>query len=213
MEGQAEVIRSAYRNAGIDPETVSYVEAHGTGTSLGDPIEVESLTKAFATDKKQFCILGSVKGNVGHADTAAGVVGLAKVALCLNNKFIPGTVNYEEPNPKINFENTPFIVKAHGTEWKKENVEAGILRAGINSFGVGGTNVHVVLEEAPEAVQSSPAEKVNLLTFSAKTPTALEATSKRVLEYLLQNPGINVSDAAWTLKVGRKPFPFRKSLS
>jgi amino acid adenylation domain-containing protein len=173
---------------------------------------VESLTKAFATDKKQFCILGSVKGNVGHADTAAGVVGLAKVALCLNNKFIPGTVNYEEPNPKINFENTPFIVKAHGTEWKKENVEAGILRAGINSFGVGGTNVHVVLEEAPEAVQSSPAEKVNLLTFSAKTPTALEATSKRVLEYLLQNPGINVSDAAWTLKVGRKPFPFRKSL-
>ena len=95
---------------------------------------------------------------------------------------------------------------------EKENVEAGILRAGINSFGVGGTNVHVVLEEAPEAVQSSPAEKVNLLTFSAKTPTALEATSKRVLEYLLQNPGINVSDAAWTLKVGRKPFPFRKSL-
>ena len=84
---------------------------------------MESLTKAFATDKKQFCILGSVK-EMGHADTAAGVVGLAKVALCLNNKFIPGTVNYEEPNPKINFENTPFIVKAHGTEWKKENVEA-----------------------------------------------------------------------------------------
>ena len=99
-------------------------------------------------------------------------------------------------------------MKTHGTGGR--NIEAGVLC--INSFGVGGTNVHVVLEEAPEAVQSSPAEKVNLLTFSAKTPTALEATSKRVLEYLLQNPGINVSDAAWTLKVGRKPFPFRKSL-
>ncbi|MHB8066250.1 MAG: type I polyketide synthase, partial [Ruminiclostridium sp.] len=209
VEGQAEVIQEAYRVAGIDPETVSYVEAHGTGTSLGDPIEVESLTKAFATDKKQYCILGSVKGNVGHADTAAGAVGLTKVALCLKHRYIPGTVNYKEPNPRIDFKNTPFMVKANGTEWK---TNGGLLRAAINSFGVGGTNAHMILEEPPAIGDSSHSEKVNLLNFSAKTPTALAETSRRILKYLLENPGMNVSDAAWTLHVGRKPFPFRKSL-
>ncbi|MCK4258170.1 MAG: amino acid adenylation domain-containing protein [Halanaerobiales bacterium] len=212
VEGQAEAIQEAYRVAGIDPETVSYIEAHGTGTLLGDPIEVESLTKAFATDKKQFCILGSVKGNVGHTDTAAGAVGLVKVALSLKNKYIPGTANFEEPNPKIDFINSPFVVKSNGIEWKNEDVKDGLLRAGINSFGVGGTNAHMVLEEAPPVRESSSSEKVNIIPFSAKSPTSLFETSRKVLEHILQKPDTNLSDAAWTLQVGRKPFRYRKAL-
>ncbi|MDQ0191714.1 non-ribosomal peptide synthetase/type I polyketide synthase [Paenibacillus wynnii] len=212
VTGQTEVIQEAYRVAGIDPETVSYVEAHGTGTLLGDPIEVESLSKAFASDKKQFCVLGSVKGNVGHTDTAAGVVGLAKVALSLKHKYIPGTVNYQDPNPKIDFKNTPFMVKEHGTEWGKEPLTKGLLRAGINSFGVGGTNAHMVLEEPPVTSDSSPDEQVNVLPFSAKSAEALRETSKKVVEYLLENPGTRLTDAAWTLQVGRMPFPYRSTL-
>ncbi|GAA0365666.1 non-ribosomal peptide synthetase/type I polyketide synthase [Bacillus horti] len=208
VEGQAEAIHEAYRVAGIDPETVSYVEAHGTGTLIGDPIEVESLTKAFGSDKKQFCMLGSVKGNVGHTDTAAGVVGLAKVALSLKNKYIPGTVNYKEQNPKINFKNTPFMVQENGMEWEKE----GALRAGINSFGVGGTNAHMVLEEPPMESGSSPSDKLVILPFSAKSPTALKATSVKVVNYLLKDQQTHVSDAAWTLQVGRKPFSYRRAM-
>lgn len=211
VEGQAEVIQEAYRVAGIDPETVSYVEAHGTGTALGDPIEVESLTKAFVSDQKQFCILGSVKGNVGHTDTAAGVVGLVKVALSLEHKFIPPTVNYEQPNSKIDFANTPFTVRAQGMEWMSMPTGSK-RRAGINSFGVGGTNAHMVLEETPVVLESSDSEKVNLLVFSAKSKEALLQTSQKVVEHVIDNPSINVADAAWTLQVGRKPFTYRKAI-
>ncbi|TVX91666.1 non-ribosomal peptide synthetase/type I polyketide synthase [Paenibacillus agilis] len=212
VEGQADVIQQAYRVAGIDPETVSYVEAHGTGTSLGDPIEVESLTKAFASDKKQFCLLGSVKGNVGHTDTAAGVVGLAKVALSMKHQYIPGTVNYNEPNPKIDFANTPFSVTNHGLAWGDMEMKQNIIRAGINSFGVGGTNAHMVLEQAPTTGDSSPDDKVNLLLFSAKSTSSLAATSNNVVNYLLHAKETSLSDAAWTLQVGRQPFTYRKSL-
>ncbi|RCX18754.1 amino acid adenylation domain-containing protein [Anaerobacterium chartisolvens] len=212
IDGQVDVVRQAYRTAGIDPETVSYVEAHGTGTSLGDPIEVNSLTNAFASDRKQFCVLGSLKGNIGHADTAAGIAGLIKVALSLKHKYIPGTVNYQTPNPKIDFENTPFIVKPHGCEWKDAGASGGLLRAGINSFGVGGTNAHMILEEAPLSEESSPAERTNLLVFSAKSVSSLSQTSQDIVRHLAQNPHINLSDAAWTLQIGRKPFKYRKSL-
>ncbi|KJB86112.1 hypothetical protein AZ66_20705, partial [Paenibacillus sp. E194] len=211
VEGQAEVIQEAYRVAGIDPETITYVEAHGTGTALGDPIEVESLTKAFASEKKQFCTLGSVKGNVGHTDTAAGVVGLAKVALSLEHKYIPPTVNYTEPNPKIDFASTPFTVQAQGMEWMTIGTDSK-RRAGINSFGVGGTNAHMVLEEAPSMIESGDPEQVNLLVFSAKSKEALANTSQNIVQHLIDKPGINVTDAAWTLQVGRKPFAYRKAL-
>lgn len=213
-DGQVEVIREAYRNAGIDPETVGYIEAHGTGTLLGDPIEVASLTRAFATDKKQFCTLGSLKGNVGHTDTAAGVVGLAKVSLCLDNKFIPATVNYEEPNPKVDFATTPFVVKNVGCNWDRNEDKPEIpLRAGINSFGVGGTNVHFVLEEAPERRESSLESEYNLLTFSAKSESALNNVVEQTLSYISKNPNVNISDVAWTLQVGRKKFDYRKAIA
>ncbi|SFS02400.1 hybrid non-ribosomal peptide synthetase/type I polyketide synthase [Anaeromicropila populeti] len=210
VNGQAEAIKEAYRVADVDPETVSYIEAHGTGTLLGDPIEVESLTTAFSTDKTQYCVLGSVKGNIGHTDTAAGVVGLAKVALSLHHKFLPGTVNYNNPNPKVDFLKTPFLVKAHGEEWKESVTKSGVLRAGINSFGVGGTNAHMILEAPSQIRESSPCDDINLLTFSAKSPAALLETSRNIMHYIINHPEINVSDAAWTLEAGRKDFPFRK---
>ena len=212
VNGQVAAIKEAYQKTAIDPETISYVEAHGTGTILGDPIEVESLTKAFASNKKQFCALGSVKGNVGHTDTAAGVVSLVKVALSLEHKYIPGTVNFTTPNPRINFNDTPFVVNAHGMEWKNKGDYKGMLRAGVNSFGIGGTNAHMILEEYVDASENIPADGVNMLIFSAKTPTALAETSKGVVEYLLSNPNSNLSDAAWTLQIGRKPFPYRSFL-
>lgn len=210
VEGQAEVIREAYKRAEIDPETVGYVEAHGTGTILGDPIEVESLTKAFATDKKGYCVLGSVKGNIGHTDTAAGVVGLIKVALSLDNKFIPATKNYNIPNPKICFEKIPFVVNGFGMPWhRKDNIP---LRAGINSFGVGGTNAHMVLEEAPPIRKSSKAEEKNLLVFSAKTENALKQNIKETIQYINVHRELNFSDVSWTLMTGRKSFSYRKSI-
>lgn len=210
IEGQAEVIQKAYKRAEIDPETIGYVEAHGTGTILGDPIEVDSLTKAFATEKRGFCRLGSVKGNIGHTDTAAGVIGLIKVALTLDNRYIPGTVNYQNPNPKINFEDTPFAVSSIGQEWETEN---GIpLRAGLNSFGVGGTNAHMVLEEAPKRSISSSLDKVNLLLFSGKTEKSLDKNIRTILNYIGENENVNRSDAAWTLMTGRKHFLFRKAV-
>jgi amino acid adenylation domain-containing protein len=209
--GQAGAISEAYRVAGINPETISYVEAHGTGTSMGDPIEVESLKQAFATPKKQFCMLGSVKGNIGHPDTAAGVVGLVKVALSLEHKYIPGTVNYETPNPEIDFENSPFKVSAHGTNWLNPDLDGLPLRAGINSFGVGGTNAHMVLEESPTTPKTGAAAFANLLVFSAQSAAALTETAKKILDFVYENKGINLSDVAWTLQVGRKSFSHRMS--
>lgn len=209
--GQLEVIRQAYHNAGISPQTIRYVEAHGTGTLLGDPIEVGSLTRAFDTTEKQFCVLGSLKGNIGHTDTAAGAVGLSKVSLCLDRKYLPATVNYENPNPKVNFEDTPFIVKNVGEEWKRSAAHPEIpLRAGINSFGVGGTNVHFVLEEAPMREQTPNDELYHIMPFSAKSETALKNTMSAVLRFLAKNPQISLADAAFTLRNGRRKFAFRK---
>lgn len=210
-EGQVEVIRQAYANAQVDPETVGYVEAHGTGTILGDPIEVGSLTKAFATDKTQYCVLGSVKGNIGHTDTAAGIIGLIKTALALENKYLPATVNYEVPNTKINFAQTPFSVINQGQKWNR--LEEDIpLRAGINSFGVGGTNAHMVMEEAPERRMSSPQRPYNLFVFSGKSETALHTTTEHTMNYVETQEVLNLSDVSWMLQVGRKAFQYRKAV-
>lgn len=210
-DGQVEVIKQAYEQAGINPETIGYVEAHGTGTLLGDPIEVGSLTRAFETDKKQYCVLGSVKGNIGHTDTAAGVIGLIKVGLSIHNKYIPATINFNNPNPKIDFEHTPFKVSAQGVEWKRMEENTPI-RAGINSFGVGGTNAHMVLEEAPSKKESSEEKAYNLFTFSAKSENALDNTAKAVINYVAEHKKLNLSDVAWTLQKGRQELTYRKSI-
>ena len=218
-DGQYETIRAAYESAGIDPATVSYVEAHGTGTLLGDPVEVAALTRAFADAPAGHCLLGSVKGNVGHTDSAAGAVGLSKVALSLQRRYLPGTCNYESPNPHIDFAATPFTVLDQGRAWPGER-----RRAGINSFGVGGTNVHMIIEEAPSVLDSgspragtdgndrSRPQPYELLQFSAASPQALERTSARVLTHLVEHPDIATADVATTLRRGRAQLPHRKTL-
>lgn len=148
-KGQILTIKEAYKKSGIDPDTVTFIEAHGTGTKLGDPIEVASLTEVFGNDNSNLCVLGSVKGNIGHTDTAAGIVGLIKTAMCLEHKYIPATVSYQTPNKNIDFTSTRFKVFNHGIVWKKGKYK-GPLRAGVNAFGVGGTNAHVILEEFEE---------------------------------------------------------------
>jgi acyl transferase domain-containing protein len=146
VEGQAEVIRAAHLAAEIDPESISYIETHGTGTPLGDPVEIEALKQGFGTNKKGFCLIGSVKTNVGHLDTAAGVAGFIKTVLALEHHLIPPSLHFETPNPKIDFENSPFHVNTTLKEWKRGDYPR---RAGVSAFGIGGTNVHVILEEWP----------------------------------------------------------------
>jgi acyl transferase domain-containing protein len=209
IEGQARVIAMAQADAGVHPESISYVEAHGTATPTGDPVEVGGLTKAFRTrtNKKNFCALGSVKSNVGHLDTAAGVTGLIKTALALKHRLIPGTLNFRRPNPKLDLENSPFYVTDKLTEWKTEKTP---LRAGLNSFGVGGTNAHAILEESPALCPSSPSRPWYLLPISAGTHTALEKATSNLQTFLKNNPDLNLADAAYTLQTGRRVLEHRR---
>jgi len=172
LKGQAEVISEAMALAGFDPSTITYVETHGTGTQLGDPIEIVALTRAFGQsgEKKGACAIGSVKTNVGHLDTAAGVAGLIKTVLCLKHGMIPPSLHFERPNPEIDFDRTPFFVNGRLVPWERGPSPR---RAGVSSFGIGGTNAHAVLEEAPEQV-SGPSRPTQLLIFSAKSKKALE---------------------------------------
>ena len=210
--GQTEVIAEALATAGVDPKTISYLEAHGTGTAIGDPIEVRALTNAFrsSTEKKQFCAIGSVKTNIGHLDAAAGVASLIKTALALKNKKLPPSLHYEEPNPKIDFENSPFYVNTELTEW---NVTDYPRRAGVSAFGVGGTNAHVILEEAPVVEESAEREGWELLVISARTEKGLEEASANLAEYLgKEEEGRRLGDVAYTLQVGRKGFGYRRAV-
>lgn len=209
IDGQAKVIAEAQLNAGVEPETITYIEAHGTGTPLGDPIEIEALTQVFnqRTDKKGFCAIGSVKTNIGHLDVASGVTGLIKTVLSLRNKQIPKSLNFKSPNPKINFNGSPFYVNESLTKWENSK---GPLRAGVSSFGIGGTNAHAVLEEAPKVYSDINNHSEVLLVFSAKTNKALERMTANFVNFLKTNKEINVADVAYTLQVGRKEFEFRR---
>ncbi|HJS25300.1 MAG TPA: amino acid adenylation domain-containing protein, partial [Pyrinomonadaceae bacterium] len=212
VEGQSEVIRTAHAKAGITADSISYVEAHGTGTPLGDPIEVQALTKAFraTTDKKAFCGLGSIKTNIGHLDTAAGVAGLIKTVLALKHKQLPPSLHFEKPNPQIDFVNSPFYVNTTLAEWKVNGLPR---RAGVSSFGLGGTNVHVVVEEPPEPLADpGPGRPWNLLVLSARTERALAAASVNLKEHLQQHSDLNMSDVAYTCQIGRKTFHERQAI-
>jgi acyl transferase domain-containing protein len=218
VEGQSEVVAMAHALAGVDPETITYVEAHGTATPLGDPIEVAGLTKAFrlGTSAKQFCALGSVKTNLGHLDAAAGVTGLIKVALSLYHRIIPASLNFTRPNPKLDLENSPFYVNASIQEWR---TKSGLpRRAGVSSFGTGGTNAHVVVEEAPELARSGVSRPWQLLVCSAKTPEALDRTTANLTSQLkamadsgrAEEAARELADAAFTLQTGRSEFVHRR---
>lgn len=202
VNGQAQVIRAAQVMAEVEPDTISYIEAHGTGTTLGDPIEISALTQAFRakTQKKGFCGIGSVKTNIGHLDAAAGVAGLIKTVLALKHQQIPPSLNFERSSPQIDFANSPFYVNNELSEWKTNGTPR---RAGVSSFGFGGTNAHVILEEAPDIQPSSSSRPWQLLLLSAKTGTALEMKTKNLLDYLQQHSDLNLADVAHTLQVGR----------
>lgn len=222
IEGQKEVIQQAYELADIDPETVTYVEAHGTGTELGDPIEIQALTQAFQTKKKHYCAIGSVKSNIGHVDAAAGVAGLIKTVLALQHKQIPASLHFTKPNPNIDFENSPFYVNTTLSEWNrlphpKRNGETLPLRAGVSSFGFGGTNAHVIVEEAPVQIQTKKKqdgeEKVEqLIVLSAKSTSSLLKICDNVKTYLQDVEDVRLSDIAYSLQTGRKHFRHRVSV-
>jgi acyl transferase domain-containing protein/acyl carrier protein len=206
---QSEVIMEAQANAGVDPETISYVEAHGTGTPLGDPIEVRALTKAFRakTDKKGFCAIGSVKTNLGHLDAAAGIVGLIKTVLALKHRQLPASLHYEEPNPQIDFAGSPFYVNSRLEDWSSPGEK---LRAGVSAFGVGGTNAHVILEEAPEREPGRALREYQLLTLSARSRSALERASRNLARHLREREWEELADVAYTLQVGRRRMSHRR---
>jgi acyl transferase domain-containing protein/aryl carrier-like protein len=209
IRGQSLVIRSAQIAAGIDADTITYVETHGTGTELGDPIEFAALTDAFraSTQKVRFCAIGSLKTNIGHADAAAGVAGLIKTVLALQHKQLPPSLHFQLPNPKIDLVNSPFYVNNQLTEWKTGETPR---RAGVSSFGIGGTNAHVILEEAPEVKAGSDSRPWQLILLSAKTPTALDAATRKLAEHVEKHPDLNLADMAYTLQVGRRVIECRR---
>ncbi|KYC36320.1 hypothetical protein WA1_42115 [Scytonema hofmannii PCC 7110] len=217
IDGQAAVISQAQAVAGIDPDTITYIEAHGTATGLGDPIEIAALTQAFraSTQNKGFCAIGSLKTNVGHLNTAAGVTGLIKTVLALKHKLLPPSLHFEQPNPDIDFANSPFYVNTKLSQWETNGTPR---RAGVSSFGMGGTNAHVVLEETPAEFEyksqesGEPRRKFQLLVLSAKTETALDTATANLVEHLTHHPDLNLADVAYTLGVGRKAFDYRRIL-
>ena len=214
--GQGELIADCLRKTHINPETISYIEAHGTGTSLGDPIEVEGLKRAFAqfTQKKQFCALGSVKSNIGHAESAAGVSGLTKSILQLYHRTLVKSLHAEVINPYLNLENSPFYLQSVTTDWKKHSADCP-RRAGVSSFGASGSNAHIILEEAPERQTAPDSKPFYLITLSAKTEEALQQNQQKLLDWLLMAEKeetwheIQLSSISYTLNLGRSHFNYR----
>ncbi len=230
-DGQAAACTDAMAVAEVEPRWIGLMEAHGTATSMGDPVEIFGLNKAFrrGTRDKQFCAIGSVKGNFGHLEAAAGIASLIKAALALEHKKLPPSINYRRSNPGINFPESPFFVNTECREWESDGRPR---RAAVNSLGIGGTNAHVILEEAPQcnvaqppsAVQSCPRQpgaavpQVNIgdatrpehaLTISAKTPTALHELVGKYVEFFDANRNVNLGDVCFTANAGRGRFQHR----
>ncbi|AKG21612.1 polyketide synthase [Calothrix sp. 336/3] len=213
VEGQTAVILEALALADVEPETISYIETHGTGTVLGDPIEIKALTQAFrdSTDKKDFCAIASLKTNVGHLNTAAGVTGLIKTIQALKHQQIPANLHFQTPNPQIDFANSPFYVNTTLSQWQSNGTPR---RAGVSSFGIGGTNAHVIVEEAPMLGQGAGGREqgrdYQLLCLSAKSEQEIEKITTNLATHLQQHPELNLADVAYTLSVGRQAFDYRR---
>jgi phthiocerol/phenolphthiocerol synthesis type-I polyketide synthase E len=196
---QADVIAEAHAVADVDASTVSYVETHGTATPLGDPIEIEGLRQAFElaeADRPGPCYLGSVKSNIGHLESAAGIASLIKVILCLKHRAIPATLHYTSPNPELHLEQGPFVVRSEYGPW----VWDGVRRAGVSSFGVGGTNAHVVLEEAPPIPASVAATGPQVLLLSARSTEGLRHARASLAAALSSPDAPALPDVAYTLQ-------------
>ncbi len=209
MEGQAEVIAIAQADANVPVETIRYIEAHGTGTPVGDPIEFEALRTVFErkTHEKQFCYIGSIKGNIGHPTNAAGIVGFIKAAFVLHHEVIPPTLHFKSPNPGMEVEDSPFVFADKLLPFPRGEQ---VRRAAVSSFGFGGTNVHVILEEAPLPKGLRSSRSRQLLLLSAKSPSALDAYSTSLAEHLQNASPEDFADTAYTFQVGRKQMAHRR---
>jgi acyl transferase domain-containing protein/acyl carrier protein len=210
--GQASVIEAALADAGVSAADIDYVEAHGTATRLGDPIEVAALSRAFKIGGYKHevgsCAIGSVKTNVGHLDRAAGVTGLIKTVLALQHGELPASLHFRHPNPEIDFASSPFRVNETLAPWRQK---ARPRRAGVNALGVGGTNAHVVLEQAPAPAESSASERpAQLLVLSAATPLALTSQAMRLGQHIDAHPDLSLADVAYTLALGRRELKHRR---
>jgi amino acid adenylation domain-containing protein len=211
LNAQADVIAMAQAAAGVRPADVSYIEAHGTGTPLGDPIEVAALTKAFregGAEENGYCALGTGKTHIGHLDVAAGVTGLIKTIQQFRHGKIPALLHFTAPNPRIDFANSPLLPVSETKDWIRTDKPR---LAGVSAFGVGGTNAHVVMEEAPLSSPSGPGRKHQLLVLSAKTASALDTMAANLAKHLEGGHSCPpLGDVAFTLATGRKTFPFRR---
>ena len=212
-EAQAEVIVAAWEKSGVDPENIEFIEAHGTGTTLGDPIEIDGIKHAFEafTGKEQFCSVSSIKTNLGHTDTAAGLAGLAKVVLSLRHKVLFPNVHYEKPNPLIDFNKGPVYVQTQLAPWE---TNAERRTAGLSAFGLIGTNCHVVVQEAPGRPGKTPvpADQNVLLAVSAKTPASLRLNIQALAGYTAGNADLDLEDVAYTLLCGRNHHEYRAAV-
>ena len=217
---QAGVIGQVLKEAGIDPRTISYIEAHGTGTSLGDPIEITGLSKAFQkyTKDKQFCAIGSAKSNIGHCESAAGIAGLTKLLLQFEHGQIVPSLHSEQLNSNIDFSNTPFIVQRDLSEWKRPVIETNGLKkeypriAGMSSFGAGGSNAHIIIEEyIPEGQGIVPItpEKPAIIVLSARNEERLKDQVRQIAAVVKEQPELALADLAYTLQVGREAMEER----
>lgn len=211
VKSQSDCIKLTHKLSGIDPKSISYIEAHGTGTRLGDPIEIKALNDAFGTGSaNKFCAIGSVKSNLGHLDTTAGMAGLIKAVLCLKHRQIPASLHFNDPNPGMELDKGPFYVNGSLTDWKPAGDFP--LRAGVSSFGIGGTNAHILLEEAPAPESIDIAASFNVLTLSAKSETALVRYAHALRSFLVEEPAVHLHNMAYTLQTGRKHFAYRRSI-
>jgi len=210
---QRDVLLAAWKNAEIDPETISYLEAHGTGTKLGDPLEVEGIEMAFRkyTHKKQFCAIGSVKTNIGHLDNAAGIAGLIKSVLALKNREIPPSIHFQKPNKKIDFYNSPVYVNDRLRIWDTTIYPR---RCGLSSFGLSGTNCHIVLEEgsSDQVIRRKEPDTMQVLALSAKSLEALEKMVCNYCEFVLARPEEDIRDLCYSANTGRGHYEFRLAI-
>lgn len=211
VQGQAEVVQMAQEVAGVDAGDIGYIEAHGTGTSLGDPVEIAALTRAFRThtNRRGYCGIGSVKGNIGHLDAASGIAGLIKATLALREGRIPATLHFTSPNPELHLAESPFHVIDRVREWPADAPRF----AGVSSFGLGGTNAHVVLEAPPPVAKREEGGQPQLIVLSAKTDAALERARTALAEFLETKPVHSFQDIAWTLQRGRQAFAKRLAVA
>lgn len=210
VDGQSAAVAEALAIAEVDADGIGYVECHGTGTPMGDPIEISALTQAYrgTTKRSGYCAIGSVKSNIGHLDTAAGTAGLIKAALSLYHGQIPQSLHFEAPNPNIDFAASPFFVAKDKKPWPRGNTPRF---AAVNSLGVGGTNAHAILSEAPAPAPTQPSKRpYQLLCFSARSKAALDQSQARFAAHLAAHPDLDIADAAFTLATGRRTFEQRR---